>query len=643
MSRDALVVGINSYTHLKSLNASADHAAAIAQRLAQEGGFQRVRQLPTGANPCDVSQLQLKQALRQLFCPSRFQIPDTALLYFSGHGRLHQDDFEKDFLATSDTDPSRLHSGLSLRWLQRLLSESPVKQRIIWIDCGSSGCLVVNQNAATVSHGEKRDRCLTGASRGVEPLWPGSKQPAHELTPSQMNSLDFMQQQGHWMDSVAFANEVNQMLREELSQPIRKTVCETTHRHAIKRNAIDLTRTWQTEPEESRPTQPTHQPSHHILTMKQPKQPTAMVNPVQAKPVYPPSSPESATSVIPNRQQRSTPQQTEPQNTEPHQPDSRRIEPNRTKPWRITPLKIASWLLIPAVVMGGVVEAQLREHSVKAAQATLDGTGEAEKQAVEALVQGCRKPTSDDWMPTYVLERFFGNCRPLARASLQNADLRAADLSNAYLRAADLSLSNLRNADLHGTNLHNASLHTADLSDADLHGTNLRDANLHNTNLSNANLHNAILRDTVFRNANLRNADLSAANLSTVYLRFADLHNADLSDAYLRNANLSDANFSSANFSNATLSDANFSNTVLDGAILLNTDFRDARHLTLAQFTTSPAPLLCNVALPAAIKAQGVDPNRDCDAMPQVLSDRHNISLTAAQQMVDYAHLKTWD
>ncbi|MBE9101768.1 caspase family protein [Vacuolonema iberomarrocanum] len=77
MSREALVVGINSYQHLPPLNASAGDAEAIAQFLERHGDF-RVRRLPQFQDPFEhnaqrvarnqgVSLVQLEEALVQLF------------------------------------------------------------------------------------------------------------------------------------------------------------------------------------------------------------------------------------------------------------------------------------------------------------------------------------------------------------------------------------------------------------------------------------------------------------------------------------------------------------------------------------------------------------------------------------------------
>ncbi|NET40264.1 MAG: caspase family protein, partial [Cyanothece sp. SIO1E1] len=54
MSRDALVVGINTYDHenLQGLRSPAEDAEAIAQRLSQDGDF-RVWRLPEFLEPFD--------------------------------------------------------------------------------------------------------------------------------------------------------------------------------------------------------------------------------------------------------------------------------------------------------------------------------------------------------------------------------------------------------------------------------------------------------------------------------------------------------------------------------------------------------------------------------------------------------------
>lgn len=95
MSRDALVVGINKYERLNPLQAPGGDAEAIAQRLEQYGEF-KVTRLPgvkdkqnnriRVGQKTKVTLSQLEDAIIQLFMPEGRSAPDTAILYFSGHG-----------------------------------------------------------------------------------------------------------------------------------------------------------------------------------------------------------------------------------------------------------------------------------------------------------------------------------------------------------------------------------------------------------------------------------------------------------------------------------------------------------------------------------------------------------------------------
>ncbi|MEM9164848.1 MAG: caspase family protein, partial [Cyanobacteria bacterium P01_F01_bin.4] len=85
MTRVALVVGINTYTHFPDLKAPAQDAEAIAQRLQQDGDF-KVHRLPEAlvregeqlspavGETLSVPQAQLEASLKQLFRPDSAQI-----------------------------------------------------------------------------------------------------------------------------------------------------------------------------------------------------------------------------------------------------------------------------------------------------------------------------------------------------------------------------------------------------------------------------------------------------------------------------------------------------------------------------------------------------------------------------------------
>ena len=224
-----------------------------------------------------------------------------------------------------------------------------------------------------------------------------------------------------------------------------------------------------------------------------------------------------------------------------------------------------------------------------------------------------------------------------------NRNTETADLSGAELCGADLINANLSGADLSGADLINADLSSADLSSADLSGADLSGADLINANLSSAELCGADLI-----NANLSGADLINANLSGTDLINANLSGANLSGANLRYANLSGANLKYANLSGADLNctllrDANLSDANLSGALLFFVNSREVQNLEPLQLQAQRSPFLCNVALPSYSHQRKVNPNRDCDRIPQLLSDRYNISLEEAQGIVNEARQHRWD
>jgi len=204
---------------------------------------------------------------------------------------------------------------------------------------------------------------------------------------------------------------------------------------------------------------------------------------------------------------------------------------------------------------------------------------------------------------------------PLQNINLEKANLSSANLSFANLSRANLSFANLSFANLSSTNLSSADLSTTDLSRA---------------NLSFANLNSAYLSTT----------DLSTTDLSRANLSFADLNSANLSSTNLSFANLSSTNLSFANLSSANLSSAN-----LSSAVFLSTNFLDTKELTQQQLEGKNAPLLCNVALPQNSQIS-VNPNRDCDRLPQILLERYPAefkTLEEARAYVDEARKKKWD
>jgi uncharacterized protein YjbI with pentapeptide repeats/energy-coupling factor transporter ATP-binding protein EcfA2 len=138
----ALVVNINAYPVLSSLQTSAFNRERLGQYLTEYGNFQ-VRFLPSPKKGEDqtplaqipVSQKELENAILSLFHPQRERVPQTALLYFTGHGLRKKKGIVEEFLATSDSNPVQGNWGINLQWLQKVFASSPIPQKMIWLDC----------------------------------------------------------------------------------------------------------------------------------------------------------------------------------------------------------------------------------------------------------------------------------------------------------------------------------------------------------------------------------------------------------------------------------------------------------------------------------------------------------------------------
>lgn len=234
MNLDALVVGINTYGLLDPLKAPADDAEAIAQLLTQYGSF-RVRRLPAirdRENPendlgrvgktTSITLSQLEAALVQLFLPEGEEIPETALLFFSGHGLRKERGIQEGFLATSDVNPDLGNWGLSLQWLRRLLQESPVQKQIIWLDCCYSGELLKFQKnlqqEADPGNQEYRDRCFITACRDFEVARERGDRGV--LTSVLLRGLDPTQRPDGWVTSHTLADFIKQELKTSTQAPI---------------------------------------------------------------------------------------------------------------------------------------------------------------------------------------------------------------------------------------------------------------------------------------------------------------------------------------------------------------------------------------------------------------------------------------
>lgn len=234
-TRDALVVGINQYPFLKDtptsrskhLSIPASDAEAIAQCLEEYGGF-RVRRLPETiqegqrrvAAGAIVQTDTLEDAIIRLFNPVGESIPETALLYFGGHGfRKNRGGVTEGFLATSDTHPQKNQWGVSLRWLRELLQKSPVRQQIIWLDCSYSGELL-NFSEVDIEYKNGRDRCFIVATRDFEDSHVTIEGDRGVLSKALLQGLDPKRQPDKQVTSQTLVHFITQTLKNAPQHPI---------------------------------------------------------------------------------------------------------------------------------------------------------------------------------------------------------------------------------------------------------------------------------------------------------------------------------------------------------------------------------------------------------------------------------------
>lgn len=226
MTWRALVVGINRYPFIKQhLTQAGKDAEEIASVLRKYGQFE-VKLLPEtyqdGAIQLEEQGLvkhdTLQDEISKLFNPGD-DYPETALLFFAGHGlqELLPRNKYQGYLAPSSVDPSRRNWGISFDWLRDELIDSPVKNQIVWLDCCHSGEFTnLTFDQASTNEGRPNvNRWLVAACRDFQEAV--TVQGHGLLTSLLLRGLNPNQdQRGEWINSKNLDAFINDELRNDI-------------------------------------------------------------------------------------------------------------------------------------------------------------------------------------------------------------------------------------------------------------------------------------------------------------------------------------------------------------------------------------------------------------------------------------------
>jgi GTPase SAR1 family protein len=224
----ALVVGINNYLFLNELRTPANDANAVAELLLQ-AGFE-VRGLPSASSQNywqvdPTQQLQtseLKNAIIDLFAlketSNRVTIPDTALLFFSGHGlRCDNGRLTTGYLATSRVDKKE-DWGFSMKELWEILENSEVRQQIVILDCCHAGEFLQKFDPAKLEG--KVDYCFIAACCQSKEAWEPMEGEYSFLTEALLIGLDQNENPEGRVTSHTLINKVEERLENTKYAPV---------------------------------------------------------------------------------------------------------------------------------------------------------------------------------------------------------------------------------------------------------------------------------------------------------------------------------------------------------------------------------------------------------------------------------------
>lgn len=145
----ALIVGINTYSRVRSLNGCVNDANKIERLIARNAdGTRNFDTKLVTTDQGEVVRKDLKQLVVELFA----QPADMAFFYFSGHGTATH---LGGYLCTSEAD--RYDEGFPMQELVSAINSAPIKEVVVILDCCQSGAMGavpgLAANAATIREG----------------------------------------------------------------------------------------------------------------------------------------------------------------------------------------------------------------------------------------------------------------------------------------------------------------------------------------------------------------------------------------------------------------------------------------------------------------------------------------------------------
>ncbi|WP_020537476.1 caspase family protein [Lewinella cohaerens] len=129
----AFIIGINDYEHLTPLSTAVNDAQVLAERLAEDHGYQ-VHPPLLNANRAAIMQLL------EVDLPRLVSEDDRILFYFAGHGiALDSDDAPKGYLVPADAKPGDPETLLAMDTFHDAVTKLPCKHGLLVLDCCFAG------------------------------------------------------------------------------------------------------------------------------------------------------------------------------------------------------------------------------------------------------------------------------------------------------------------------------------------------------------------------------------------------------------------------------------------------------------------------------------------------------------------------